>query len=36
MIDYDAELQFHNERLRAAYDIHPADQRRIMGVSPGG
>lgn len=35
MIDYDAELQLHNERLRAAYDIRPADRVLDIGCGAG-
>lgn len=35
MIDYDAELQLHNERLRAAYDIRPADRVLDVGCGAG-
>ncbi len=35
MIDYDAELQLHNERLRAAYNIRPADRVLDIGCGTG-
>lgn len=35
MIDYDAELQLHNERFRAAYDIRPTDRVLDIGCGAG-
>jgi ubiquinone/menaquinone biosynthesis C-methylase UbiE len=35
LIDYDAELRLHNERLRAAYDIQPADRVLDIGCGTG-
>jgi SAM-dependent methyltransferase len=35
MIDYDAELQCHNERLRAAYGIRSADRVLDIGCGAG-
>jgi ubiquinone/menaquinone biosynthesis C-methylase UbiE len=35
MIDYDGELQLHNEQLRAAYHIHPADRVLDVGCGAG-
>ena len=35
MIDYDGELQLHNEQLRVAYHIHPADRVLDVGCGAG-
>lgn len=35
MIDYDAELRCHNERLRAAYEIRPTDRVLDIGCGTG-
>jgi SAM-dependent methyltransferase len=35
LIDYDAELQLHNERLRAAYDVETTDRVLDIGCGTG-
>jgi ubiquinone/menaquinone biosynthesis C-methylase UbiE len=35
LIDYDAELQLHNDRLRAAYDLRAADRVLDIGCGAG-
>jgi SAM-dependent methyltransferase len=35
LIDYDAELQLHNERLRAAYDVEATDRVLDIGCGTG-
>jgi cyclopropane fatty-acyl-phospholipid synthase-like methyltransferase len=35
LIDYDAELKLHNERLRAAYNIRPTDRVLDIGCATG-
>lgn len=35
LIDYDAELQLHNERLRAAYDLRATDRVLDIGCGAG-
>ena len=35
MVDYDAELRLHNERLREAYEIGPSDRVLDIGCGSG-